>query len=269
MKRAFFTTPFLSAAGLLYAHNVEPDALGVTHLTVPIPGWKHPDLAVGHIADLHCVSPHSVERTVRATKLLLAQNPDIVFLTGDYISRDAKRWAAPAARALAPLAAAPGGAYAVLGNHDWSSGDPDLVALELQRVGFTVLRNRSLPIPGKPDVWVVGLDDRLMNQHNAEQALQNVPEHTIKLLLVHEPDYADDAPDGMALQFSGHSHGGQVRIPGLPPLHEPRYAHLYPEGLQQSKKHRVFTTRGVGMTGMQYRFCCPPEVVMLRLTQTA
>ena len=90
---------------------------------------------------------------------------------------------------------------------------------------------------------------------------------TVRLLLVHEPDYADESPAGFAMQFSGHSHAGQVRVPGLPPLYCPEYGRKYPEGLRHTLTHPVYTTRGVGMMGPQMRFCCPPEVTLLILRQ--
>lgn len=66
---------------------------------------------------------------------------------------------------------------------------------------------------------------------------------------MHGLDYANAAPLGFGLQLSGHSHAGQIRIPGLPPLHCPEYGQKYPEGLQQAANHPVYTTRGVGMMG--------------------
>jgi hypothetical protein len=89
----------------------------------------------------------------------------------------------------------------------------------------------------------------------------------VKLLLIHEPDYADEAPASFALQFSGHSHGGQVRIPGLAPIIVPKYSRRYPEGLQRARHHMVYTTRGVGMVGPKFRLFCPPEVAVIRLTR--
>jgi predicted MPP superfamily phosphohydrolase len=92
-----------------------------------------------------------------------------------------------------------------------------------------------------------------------------VPDSAVELLLVHEPDYADEAPRGFSLQFSGHPHGGQVRIPMLPPIIVPTYSRRYPEGLQQARNHLVYTTRGVGMVGPKFRLFCPPEVGLIRL----
>ena len=200
--------------------------------------------------------------------MLLAQKPDVVFLTGDFVS-SSSRYVSACMEAIALVTAVPRGVFAVLGNHDWggrhSRERPAYVTRELESIGVQVLRNRSVPLPGLPSVWLVGLDPCSMHAQKPEKAMEQVPTEVVRLLLVHEPDYADQAPAGFALQFSGHSHGGQIRLPGLPPLHCPTYGSQYPEGLQQASNHLVYTTRGVGMIGPQMRFCCPPEVTILSL----
>lgn len=268
-RRRFLKTAAAGAiAGLgtgVYAHEWEPDRPQVVHQQVHLDGWPRTaaGLRVGQLSDLHCQDRAAVARTARAVRLLLAQKPEVVLLTGDYISdRHGVGWARACADALAPLARVPRGVFAVLGNHDWAG--PEQVTQELRRVGFTVLRNRSAPLPGAAGVRLVGLDSCSVRTQNPIRALEGVPTGAVKLLLMHEPDYADEAPQGFALQLSGHSHGGQIRLPGLP-LHCPRYGRKYPEGLRQAAHHPVYTTRGVGMMGPQMRFCCPPEVTVLTL----
>jgi len=250
-----------------YGRWIETERLTVTNLDVRVEGWPRASagLRVGQLSDMHCDCDRAVERTARAARLLMEQKPDVVFLTGDYITVDPHRWSAPCADALAPLAAAPGGVFAILGNHDHWAADPDEVARQLHRVGFTVLRNRSAPLKNAPGIWVVGLEDRCEKKQDPARALRNVPGRALKLLLIHEPDYADEAPPEFALQFSGHSHGGQIRVPGLPALRTPLYARRYVEGLEQAKHHRVYTTRGVGVIGPRFRLFCPPEATLLRL----
>ncbi len=278
-RRRFLKTAAVTAiAGIgtaVYGHECEAEHLEVVHQTVHLPGWPESavGMKIGQLSDLHCQDTRAVRRTARAAEMLLAQKPDLVFLTGDYITGgdktdDGTDWAARCADALAPLCAAKHGVFAILGNHDWWRGRPDLVAAELTRVGFQMLRNKAAAMPGADGVWLVGLDSRSANAHDPIKALQGVPEASLKLLLMHEPDYADEAPPGFALQFSGHSHAGQVRVPGLPPLHCPEYGRRYPEGLQQTTQHPVYTTRGVGMMGPQVRVCCPPEVTVLTIFPT-
>ena len=273
--RLFCTTLLGAGAAGAYGDRVEANDLQVTQVDVPIAGWPTgtPPLRVGQLGDMHCDSEHAVARTRRAAEMLLAQKPDVVFLTGDYISEKPRRWATPAAEALAPLLAVPGGVFCVLGNHDWANyhwltRSADHVAQALSDVGFTVLRNDARPLPQAPGVWVVGLDDRYANRQDVARALGPVPPGACKVLLVHEPDYADEAPPGFAVQLSGHSHGGQIRLPGLPPFHVPKYSTRYPEGLQQGPHHPVYTTRGIGTTGPPIRLFCPPEVTVLHLHTT-
>jgi predicted MPP superfamily phosphohydrolase len=251
----------------VYARLYEPDHLRVARVDVPIAGLpaEADGLRIGHISDPHCDSRHAMMRAARAAHLLMGEKPDIVFMTGDYVTTKPGECIPYMAKMLRPLAAAPRGSYAVLGNHDWWAGDPDGVEKQLTQTGFTVLRNRSVPLKGIKDVWIVGLDQRCNGHQNVNKALHGVPAGATKLLLIHEPDYADEAPEGFALQFSGHSHGGQVRIPGLPPIIVPRYSRRYPEGLQQASRHLVYTSRGVGVIGPRFRLFCPPEVAVLRL----
>lgn len=248
-----------------YSYAIEPDQVRVANVVARVPGLPKAanGLRIGHLSDTHCDSDRAVNRAAAAARLLMAQMPDMVVITGDYITHDPRLRMPQAARALALLAAAPLGAFAVLGNHDWWAGEPDFVAEELSRTGFRVLRNQS--VRTKAGFWLVGLDQRCDDQQNAERALRDVPSDSTKLLLIHEPDYADEAPPGFSLQFSGHSHGGQVRIPLLPPIITPTYGRRYPEGLRQARHHLVYTTRGVGMVRPQFRLCCPPEVGVVRL----
>jgi predicted MPP superfamily phosphohydrolase len=265
LKLAFSAALLGSAVGA--AQGVDTEDLKIEDHKVQIKGWPKSaaGLKIGHLSDFHVDCKLARERTERSVAMLLAQKPDVVFLTGDFVTYKPHIWAHPCARALAPLANVPGGAYGVLGNHDWWSNGKNLVARSLEEVGITMLRNDSRPLCHAPGVWIVGLDDRCVGKEDPERALRNVPQDAVKLLLVHEPDYADEAPPVFAFQFSGHSHGGQIRCPGLPPLHTPKYGRDYPEGLQMARNHPVYTTRGVGVMGPQLRLFCPPEVTLLRV----
>lgn len=273
-RRRFLKTAAVGALALggtaLYAGEAEPEHLEIVEKDVKLPGWpgSASGLRIGQLSDLHCQSDRAVARTKRAVALLLEQKPDVIFLTGDFVS-SSSRYILACTEALASITAVPRGVFAVLGNHDWGGRHagqrPATLTRELTRIGIHVLRNRSVELPGTPGVWLVGLDPRSMAAQDPEKALRTVPEEAVKLLLVHEPDFADEAPLGFALQFSGHSHGGQIRLPGLPPLHCPNFGQQYPEGLQQAANHPVYTTRGIGMIGPQMRFCCPPEVTVLTL----
>jgi predicted MPP superfamily phosphohydrolase len=257
----------LGATGAGTAYGLDTDDLRVERREIALPGWpaEADGLRVGYLSDFHCDSSESVRLTERAVGRLLAERPHVALLGGDYISIHARKWVPRAAAALAPLAAVPAGVFAVLGNHDWWSGGHSLVNRELIRAGFDVLNNRSVPFPGAPGVWLVGLDDLCVDKQDAPAALAGVPHDAVKILLIHEPDYADQSPPGFALQLSGHSHGGQIRIPGISVCHCPRYGRHYPEGLLQGPNHPVYTSRGIGTIGPPFRLFCPPEVTLLTM----
>jgi predicted MPP superfamily phosphohydrolase len=170
---------------------------------------------------------------------------------------------------LAALAA-PLGVFAIPGNHDYWT-DIDVVMAALRAAGLVLLRNAShrLEVDGVP-LWLVGVDD-VWEQHNDLQAaLANVPVAEPALLLVHEPDFADEAvqtPHRILLQLSGHSHGGQVHLPllGRPIL--PWLGQKYPVGLGlvPGSTLQVYTSRGIGVIAPPVRFNCRPEVALLTL----
>ena len=252
----------------VYGAEWEPNHPQVARRDIKLKGWpaSAAGLKIGQLSDLHCQNEGAVARTAHAARLLLAEKPDIVFLTGDYISGGySPRWVDASAQALAPLQVVPGGVFAILGNHDYADGHSNEMTHVLERAGFCVLRNRAVPFPSVDTVWIVGMESVCAASQDPIKAMHGVPKDAVKILLVHEPDYADEAPLGFSLQLSGHSHAGQIRIPGLPPLHCPAFGRRYPEGLQQAENHLVYTTRGVGMMGPQIRFCCPPEITVLRL----
>ena len=114
----------IGLGGVGLGQRGEADALQVTRHDISLPAWPvgTPPLRVGQLSDLHCDGNAAVRRTHRAVEMLLAEKPDIVFLTGDYVTYKPHRWAPRAADALAPLAAVPGGVFCVMGNHDWWCG---------------------------------------------------------------------------------------------------------------------------------------------------
>jgi uncharacterized protein len=246
---------------------VEPYRLVVERRRIALKGWPRrlAGYRIGHLSDFHCDSEKSVARTARAAQLLLAERPNLVCLTGDFITSHPRRWSRQCAEALAPLTQVEGGVVAVLGNHDHWSAWPEIVAGRLRDVGINVLQNHTVPLKADRSVWIVGLDDRCVEKQDCAAALRRVPDGAAKILLIHEPDYADEAPPGFLLQLSGHSHGGQIKVPGCAPIHTPKFARRYTEGLEQGPNHPIYVTRGIGTIGPPMRFGSPPEVTVLEL----
>jgi predicted MPP superfamily phosphohydrolase len=155
---------------------------------------------------------------------------------------------------------------AILGNHDhWN--DAAIVTGALVDRGIRVLRNESFAIErGHERLWISGVDDVLEKQDDLPKTLAAVPETEATVLLAHEPDFADYvAGFPVDLQLSGHSHGGQVRIPGLGPIVLPDLARKYHSGLNRVGRLQVYTSRGLGVINPPVRLNCPPEITLLTL----
>jgi uncharacterized protein len=246
----------------------EPRRLVVERLTLFFPDLPPglEGLRLAQLSDLHCsavVGQEEIERAVAVTNTLA---PELVVLTGDYISRGS-RFVEPCAAALAGLRA-PLGRLAVLGNHDhWASAER--VAGALREAGLNVLRNRAVPIQrGGADLWVVGVDDALVKQDLVAAGVAQAPTGAFKMALMHEPDLADEiARYPVQLQLSGHSHGGQVRLPGVGALLLPVLGRKYPMGLRRVGDLQLYTNRGIGRIRPAVRFHCPPEITLFTLAR--
>ncbi len=228
---------------------------------------------IAQISDFH-FGPYMGRAGVeRAVRLAEPFNPDLVVLTGDFVSHPFRkpngpagaRHAEPCADVLATIKAQ---TLAILGNHDhWN--DADIVHAVLKERGINVLRNQAIPLErGNSRIWVSGVDDVYVGAADLPRALRGVPTSELTILLAHEPDFADYAARfPVDLQLSGHSHGGQVRVPGLGALVLPPMAEKYPVGLNRVGSLQVYTNRGVGVINPPVRLNCPPEVTFLTLVR--
>jgi len=222
-------------------------------------------LRVAQLSDLH-ISQYTTQGDIgRAAALAMRQTPDLIVLTGDFIWREVTQHAEKLVEPLRSLHA-PLGVYAVLGNHDHWEGAA-LTAGVLAKAGVTLLVNQALRLDVDAPLWLVGLDDVWERKHDMRAALAGTPDEECKLLLVHEPDYADEAADyPVDLQLSGHSHGGQINLPRYGPPVLPYLGQKYPAGLYQVGKLAVYTNRGIGVIAPPVRLNCPPEVTLFTLS---
>jgi len=227
---------------------------------------------IAQISDVH-FSPYLGKPGLeQALRLARSFQPHLLALTGDFVSHPfgksngerGAHYAEPCADVLATVKDIP--QFAILGNHDhWN--DPELVAGALRDRGIGVLRNAAVPLErGHRRIWIAGVDDALVRSSDLQRALHGVPPSELTILLAHEPDFADYATRfPVDLQLSGHSHGGQVRVPGFGALVLPAMAHKYPEGLHHVGGLQVYTNRGLGMINPPVRLFCPPEVTFVTL----
>lgn len=267
-----------SAAGLTlaaYSGTHARHQLQVTHRTFPIRNL--PDAFVGfrfvQISDIHLeefTEPWFLQQAVRITNQLA---PELVLLTGDFVSRGpasdrvAYRAAGIAAEVLQGLKAPQ--RFAVLGNHDVAVGANHVIT-PLESHGTPVLIDSYVPIQRGTDyLWLCGSDDAGTRNPDLNLAIPAAPRAPV-ILMCHEPDYADHVVRHprfpyIDVMLSGHSHGGQVRLPAIGPLILPPMGKKYIEGLFQFEQMKLYVNRGLGTVGLPFRLNCPAEITHITL----
>ena len=260
-----------AAAGVLlvYAAVVEPRLVQLTRPRIHVRGLPESleGLRIGLLSDLHAGRLTSRATLRRAVELLMAARPDIIALTGDFADRRRADYA-PAFRALTSLRA-PLGVYAVPGNHDHAVGIGGWY-LEMRKAAHIIDATNRYHVRsvGDANVCIAGTDD--LEEGSPELVLPPPGERDFTLLLAHNPDTAERAKrsyDAIDLIVSGHTHGGQVRLPGIGPVE--RKSEIFDAGLQRRPWTQVYTSRGVGSTLLPVRFGARPEVAILELTGAA
>src|SRR4030095_8409731 len=248
MARVALSEPFMTA--------IEQQAIYLRRLPKSLNG-----LRVVHLSDLHygpLVDPRHLERAVEIANDL---NPDLIALTGDYISHE-RGYAAPCAALVGQLRARHG-VFAVLGNHDhWT--DAKLIADLFRAEGIRVLLNEGLRVDINGETfWLAGVDDTKVGLEDLSLALAGSRDGELKLLLAHNPVILRRAwRADVDLVLSGHTHGGQVTLrPEKNRSGRPRRRLL--RGLGRRGNTQIYVTRGLGTVVLPIRYGCPPEVSVL------
>lgn len=228
-------------------------------------GRGHDGLRVVHLTDIH----HSLWTRLRVVRrtvhLANALEPDVVALTGDYVSfSPACVW--PVARALGKLRARLG-VFAVLGNHDFHVGAGEM-ARALRAHGIHVLRNAHCALrAGGASLWIIGIDDLWWSADDLGRALHNVPASDCKVLLCHNPmGIYPAAQKGIDLVLSGHTHGGQIRLPVVGSVYgRSKLGKRFVDGWNRLDGTQIYVSRGIGVSIVPLRVGCPPEITCLSL----
>jgi uncharacterized protein len=243
-----------------------------------LPRWPERlnGFTVAMLSDFHYDPYFSVHPLRAAIAMVNRLHPDLLALTGDFVSvplvgdeTKAAFAAEPCARLLRQMTA-PHGLWAVMGNHD-DATDAEHVTHALQAENIRVLANQSEPIEQDGSrFWLAGVNDVISGTADLSKTMHGVPVGEPVILLAHEPDFADEASQyPIDLQLSGHSHGGQIRIPFLPPLYLPELAKKYVWGTYHVGPLTLHTSAGLGTIGIPMRLNCPPEVTVLTLRRSA
>ena len=249
----------LSVPGLAFARAHQFDVVRHSYL---LAGLERP-LRVVQLSDLH-FGPWHKEGSVRAwVRAALGAKPDAIVITGDLVDayvdhRQVPRLIPELARLHAPL-----GVYAIPGNHDYALGKAELKGFmaALERQGIRFLVNAGAPV--RDDLYLMGVDDFWFGLPDLYAAMERAPKHGARLLLSHNPDFLPMVPLEVGLTLSGHTHGGQVRIPFMQrPIIEPsRYGERFMQGFVQGPAPG-FVSRGLGTSTLPFRLRCPAELVV-------
>lgn len=261
-----------ASAVALYAAAIEPRLLRLRRLTVCSRGWPAgwPSLRIGVISDLHAAWPHvTLPRIADLVRRMTAERPDLVLLPGDFVTKKTRLVRRipiePVADVLRPLAdTAP--TLAVLGNHDWYHGG-ERVERHLARTGICVLRNTATRVRVRDrDIWIAGVDDGWTGRTDLARTLADLQGREPAIMLAHMPDIFPRLPPTMLLTVAGHTHGGQVCLPGFGPiLTQSALPRRLAYGLHEIDGRHLYVSGGIGTSAWPVRFCRPPEMALLTL----
>jgi len=273
----------LAALGAGYARCVEPNWVDIEHVPIAAAGLPPAleGLRFAQISDIHLSEYFTPAQLAGTIDLINRLGVGWLLLTGDYVTTangNKLMAAAMAARLIEPLRRAQMPVYAALGNHDLWNG-ADTVTRCLREARVRVLRNEGVEL--EAGLWLGAVDDAWKGWPDVAAALRDAPCGATNILLAHEPDYFDrvlalDAP--VVAQLSGHTHGGQIRLPSLTPqaggLYSyaprlPKYGRRYPIGLHRRGSRMVYTNRGLGSYPIPVRINCRPEITVYELRRLA
>lgn len=267
IKIKILTVIFLIMSMLfIYARFIEPKMLSVNNekITIFHNGEENLNIKAAIFSDIHVGIYKNGVSLKKIVDKVNGLNPDIVFITGDFINfikEDAIK------KELADLKNLTAPAYAVTGNHDTGNPGPDYgdeVKTALKEYNITVMDNAIAKIKIKDKmITLIGLSD-LWERKTDYTLLKDIPSDETTIILTHNPDivYNFPANTGASLVITGHTHGGQVRLPYLYKYAIPT-EYPFDKGMHNVNGTKVYVTPGIGMTGMPFRFSMPPEIDIL------
>lgn len=247
------------AHGFLY----ERHHIGVTQEELAVAGWPEAlsGLRIGFLSDLHRSGTVSHQMVVAAVSAVMAASPDLIILGGDYVTNRDRRFVQPAAEALVGLSA-PLGVFAVLGNHD---DERDSTAA-LTAKGFAMLRDARTQISIRGEtIDLAGLRYWTYRVEDITRVIRGASANLI--LIAHTPKrLLEAAALSVPLMLSGHTHGGQIVLPGVGAIAAREFPVV--QGSARRENTTIFVTRGVGTVYVPIRVNCPPEVAILTIRPT-
>lgn len=251
-----------------WSRFVHPFRTRLTHVIMPLPR-RHAHLnglTIAFVCDTH-IGPRFGANDLQPTiDTLRRVRPDILVFGGDYVS-ESPRFIDASVDAMEDMAAtARLGAWAIYGNHDLAN-TRERVEEALGRAGIAALENQSVEVvTNTGSIWLAGIDDAILGHPDLNAAFRGIPADDPVIALWHEPDLAEQVvPYDPIFMLSGHTHGGQVRLPIIGPVAPPKLGKRYVYGRFDVNGMPLYVSSGIGMYRPPVRFNCPPEVVLITL----
>jgi uncharacterized protein len=266
-RRQFLGAGIAVAGGSLAdATAIEPYRLRISRHALVVRGLAPAldGIRVAQVSDVHL--PGTPAAAQAAAEIIARERPDIVVLTGDIIEQASSL---PALEAFAASVRGRLGTFAVLGNWEHKAEiSPATARAAYARAGVVFLCNEPATLSYRgARLRIVGFDDPVVGQPDPGRALAGPVPGAADLWLIHAPAYIDTLPSGTpraSVILSGHTHGGQIRLPGLT-LFTPPGSGRYVSGWYHGPLGPLYVSRGIGTATIRMRFFCPPEVPILTL----
>jgi uncharacterized protein len=270
---SFLTVLGLSSGGYLYANRVEPSLIDIQEHNI-----KHPlipnsfdGIKMIQFSDTHLGFQYNLHQFNKLVKKINSLQPDIILFTGDLMDEPNQYTEINKLIPILKNLQAPLGKFCIFGNHDHGGYGSEIYRNIMETTNFTVLLNDSAQVKlmDGSKIYLLGIDDAMLGKPNLPLTLKNVPTDSFKILLSHAPDLAETAVQyPIHWQLSGHSHGGQIKIPFFGALVTPPFGQIYPEGLYSIGENNplsLYVNRGIGTTRLPFRFMSKPELTVFTL----
>lgn len=253
---------------LFYSVVVEPSLLVVRNFTVNEKDTKNQTVVnLVQITDTQIGYFYNIKKLDSMIKKVNSLKPDIVVFTGDLIDSANKEPDLLEITKNLKNIESNIGKFSVFGNHDYRKNREKVYENIMEQAGFRLLinENERISIGNDKFINIIGLDEILLGKPNFN-VLENLNKDEFNLLLMHEPDVIDRIlPNKIDLMLSGHSHGGQVRIPVKGALATPPYGRKYTKGFYNINGNKLYVSSGLGSTKLPFRLCNVPEIVKFKI----
>lgn len=251
--RVVIFTIILTISLVFYAHWIEPVWIEVTHHTIKAP--VRAPLRIAHLTDLHIKKLGYREK--RLLHLINREAPDVILISGDSISNTGNY---TEVGSFLKNLKAPLGVWLVRGNWEhWRPRIDELQTYADADIHFLNNANHRL----KDDYWIIGLNDNSAGHPDLKLASKGLFHKAFKIGLFHSPDFFLAHAQAFNIVFAGHTHGGQVRLPFLPPLWLPAGSGPYVKGWYTTGRSTMYVSRGIGNSVIDIRFLCRPELPII------